>query len=468
MSFSKAAPAPTQGDGLPAPQRRAAMAAILMAVCIATLDTAITNTALPTIAHDLGTDASSSIWVVSAYQLAVVASLLPLASLGETLGQKRIYVAGLALFTVASAACGFAWSLPILAAARAVQGLGAAAIMSANLALIRFIFPSAQLGRGAGLNALAVGLSFTVGPTVASGILSVATWHWLFLINIPVGALSMVLSLRNLPVTPRSGHRFDAPAAMLSAVMFAMFIFGIDAAGHGASWQMLTAEWGLAALCCAVLLRRQSGHPAPMLAVDLLRLPIFALSSMTSICSFAAQGLAFVALPFLFQRELGRSQVESGFLLTPWPAITAIMAPIAGRLSDRYSTGLLGGLGLMILSIGMASLAMLPHDPSALDIGWRLILCGGGFGFFQSPNLKAIMGSAPPRRSGGASGIVATSRLLGQAGGAALVAVCFEISESRGPILALWLGCGFAAAGCAASLLRELIPKAPKPVKEPA
>ena len=214
------------------------------------------------------------------------------------------------------------------------------------------------------------------------------------------------------------------------------------------------AEWVVAALCCAALLHRQAGHPAPLLAVDLLRVPVFALSAITSVCSFVTQGLAFVSLPFLFQHGLGRSQVEAGFLMTPWPAVTAVMAPIAGRLADRYSTALLGGAGLLGLSAGMASLALLPPNPSVFDICWRLVLCGGGFGFFQSPNLRALMAGAPARRSGGASGIVATARMVGQASGAALVALCYLVSAEYGPQLALWLGCGFAFAGAGASLLR--------------
>lgn len=434
------------------------MLAVLIAVSVATLDTAISNTALPTIAADLHTDATSSIWVVSAYQLAVVAALLPLAALGEVIGIKRIFVVGIIVFTIASLLCGVAWSLPVLAGARALQGLGGAAIMSANMALIRFIVPSAMLGRGAGTNALVVGLAFTVGPTAASAILSVATWHWLFLVNVPVGLVAIWLALRNLPATPQAGHSFDTTAAVLSAAMFSLFIFGIDAVGHGSSLLVVGAEWIAAFVCGFVLLRRQADHPAPMLAVDLFRIPVFALSAITSVCSFAAQGLAFVSLPFLFQHGMGRSQVEAGFLMTPWPAVVALMAPIAGRLADRYSIGLLGGGGLCALALGMASLALLPAHPSVPDIVWRLLLCGGGFGFFQSPNLKALMSSAPPRRSGGASGIIATARLMGQASGAALVAVCFGLSDRLGPQLALWLGCGFAAAASLASFARLLVP----------
>jgi DHA2 family multidrug resistance protein-like MFS transporter len=229
--------------------------------------------------------------------------------------------------------------------------------------------------------------------------------------------------------------------------------------GQGGDLRVVAAEWGFAAVCCALLLRRQRGHVAPMLASDLFRIPVFALSAATSVCSFAAQGLASVALPFLFQHNLGRSQVEAGFLMTPWPAIVAIMAPIAARLADRYSTALLGAVGLAALACGMAALALLPPDPSVYDLGWRLVLCGAGFGFFQTPNLRALMGSAPRRRAGGASGVVAIARTTGQATGAALVALCFALSVERGPALALWLGCGFAVLASVASLLRTLVPK---------
>ena len=450
------------GEGLPALQRRAAMAAILTSVALATLDAAITNTALPTIARDLGTDAAGSIWVVSAYQLAMVAALLPLASMGEIVGYRRVYISGLIVFTLASLACGMAPTLPFLTASRVIQGFGGAAITGVNLALIRSVFPKALLGRGLGFNALTVAMSFTIGPTVASAILSVATWHWLFLINVPFGAVALTIALRTLPATPRAGHSFDIVAALLSGAMFSLVIFGIDGVGQGGSWPMVLVEWGTALGCLLALLRRQSGHVAPMLAIDLFRAPVFALSAVTSVCSFSAQSLAFVSLPFLFQHGFGRSQVEAGFLMTPWPAVVAIMAPIAGRLSDRYSTGLLGGAGLFTLGIGMAALALLPANPSVADIVWRLLICGAGFGFFQTPNLKAMMSSAPPQRSGGASGIVATARLFGQANGAALVAVCFSASEASGPQLALWLGSAFATAASIASLLRLFVAK-PKP-----
>jgi DHA2 family multidrug resistance protein-like MFS transporter len=165
------------------------MAAIMIAVSLATLDTAIANTALPNIAADLNSTPAASVWIINAYQLAMVATLLPFAALGGILGHRRIYLAGVVVFIVSSVICAMAWSLPSLAAARALQGIGASAIMSVNTALISAIFPIHRLGRGVGLNALVVGVSFAVGPTVASVILSFGSWPWLFAVNLPIGLL---------------------------------------------------------------------------------------------------------------------------------------------------------------------------------------------------------------------------------------------------------------------------------------
>ena len=164
---------------------------MVLGSAMATLDTAIANTALPTIAVDLRASAESSIWVINAYQLAMIATLLPLAAYGDIIGHWRVYIAGLVLFTLAFLACGLAWSLSTLIAARTLQDLGAAGILSVTSALIRLTYPGNQLGRAQGLNALTVAVFFAVGPTVASGILSLATWPWLFLIGVPLGSLPL-------------------------------------------------------------------------------------------------------------------------------------------------------------------------------------------------------------------------------------------------------------------------------------
>jgi DHA2 family multidrug resistance protein-like MFS transporter len=445
-------------DGLPPRQRFAAMVTLFLAVGLAVLDSAIANTALPTIATDLSASPASSIWVINAYQLALVVSLLPLAALGEIMGFRRIYIGGLILFTGASLVCAASSTLPTLAGARILQGFGASGIMSVNTALIRVIYPSRQLGRGVGLNALVVAISSAIGPSVASAILAVASWQWLFAVNVPIGIVAIALAWRALPPSLRQDAQFDWGSALLNAAFFGLLVLSIGEGAQQASRITVACELAGAVVAGILLIRRQGRMAAPMLPVDLFRRPVFALSAATSFCSFAAQGLAYVALPFYFETVLGRSAVETGLLLTPWPVVVGILAPIAGNLSDRYNPGMLGGFGLAGLSLGMVLMATMPADPSVFDIVWRMAVCGGGFGFFQSPNLRALMSSAPPGRSGGASGIVATARLMGQTVGAALVALCFNISAAHGPALALALGAGFAAAASVASFLRLLVP----------
>jgi DHA2 family multidrug resistance protein-like MFS transporter len=441
-------------DGLPPDRRRWAVAAIFTALAMASLDTAIANIALPAIAVDLHVSPADVVWVVNVYQIALVVTLLPLGALGEIIGHERIYLVGLVLFTVASLACACAWSLPSLLTARALQGLGAGGIMSVNTALVRFIYPSRMLGRGFGHNALVVATAFTLGPTIASGILAVGHWPWLFAINIPFGLVAIFIGLKTLPATPRAGHAFDFPGALLAASCLGLFIIGIGSAAHKAPLPMVLIALVGAVLVGWFLNRRQADHPAPMLPIDLFRRPVFALSAATAVCSFAVQGLAFVSLPFYFEDVLQRTQVETGFFMTPWPLVVAIMAPIAGRLSDRYPAGVLGGVGLALLGLGMALLAMLPVSPSVANIVWRMAICGFGFGFFQTPNMKALMSSAPAGRSGSASGIVATARLIGQTTGAALAALCFSLADREGAAVALALGAGFAAVGSVMSFLR--------------
>jgi DHA2 family multidrug resistance protein-like MFS transporter len=445
---------PFTADGSPAERRRWAAAAIFTALAMASLDTAIANIALPAIAADLHAGPSDVIWVVNVYQIVLVATLLPLAALGESLGHHRIYLTGLLVFTLASLACASAWSLPSLLIARVLQGFGASGVLSVNTALVRLVYPGRLEGRGFGLNALVVATAFTLGPTVASGLLAIGPWTLLFAINIPFGVVAFLIGLRTLPRTLGVARSFDFPGALLAALCLGLFIMGIGGMAHHEGAGLVSIEIVFAALVGWVLSRRQADAPAPVLPFDLFRRPLFALSAATAVCSFSVQGLAFVSLPFYFENILGRSQVQTGFFMTPWPLVVAIMAPIAGRLSDRYPAGILGGLGLALLGLGMTLLASLPTSPHIADVVWRMAICGCGFGFFQAPNMKALMSSAPDDRSGSASGMVATARLTGQTIGAALAAFCFGLVGAKGAALALVLGAGISAAGCGMSVLR--------------
>lgn len=442
-------------DGLHNPQRAFALLTIAIALIMAVLDGAIVNVALPTIAKDLHARPADAIWVVNAYQLAVTISLLPLASLGDSLGYSRIYMFGLAVFTAASLVCALSPSLSLLTAARVAQGLGAAGVMSVNIALVRFIYPSNLLGRGVGNTALVVAVSSAAGPSVAAAILAVASWHWLFLVNVPLGALAVAIGARTLPRTPASGHRLDLASVILNAITFGLLIIGVNHIGEERGFGWTLTEFAGAAIAGVILVRRQFALPTPLLPIDLLKMPIFALSVATSINSFAAQALCFVALPFYFEDALHRSETATGLLMTPWPLGTAIMAPIAGRLADRYAPEKLSSLGLLILAAGLVLVATQPSDPSALDSVWRLAICGLGFGLFQTPNNKIIASSAPRERSGGASGLQATGRLVGQSLGVATMAVIFELATSRQMEVAILLAAALSIAGAFASSFRR-------------
>ncbi len=442
-------------DGLPAPQRYWSMLAIALGIAMSVLDSAVANVALPTMARELGATPAASVWIINSYQLAIVITLLPLAAMGERIGYRRIYLAGLALFTVGSLACGLSDSLLVLVASRAAQGLGASGIMSVNGALVRFTYPEALLGRGVGLNALVVSIAAAVGPTMASGILAVGPWQWLFAINVPIGIVNLVIASRALPHSDLSPQPFDWTAALLNALAFGCFFIGADIFSTGRNGAVLaSALLAVALMAALILIRRESKMPLPVIPIDLLKLPVFSLSVIASICSFSAYMLAFVALPFYFETALHRDQVETGLLMTPWPVALGLAAPLAGRLSDRISAAVLGAVGLGVLAVGLTFLALLPLHATTFRIVWPTVLCGLGFGFFQAPNNRTMLLSAPRKRAGAAGGMLALARLLGFTAGATLSAFIFRLAPEGAETAALFTGAGLAVCAALISLSR--------------
>ena len=447
-------------DGVPMPRRVWAILAVAFGVSLSVIDSAIANIALPTIGLELGITPADSIWIVNAYQLAIMVSLLSFSALGDIIGYRKVYIRGLSLFAIASVGCALSVSLPMLVFMRVMQGFGAAAITSVNTTLIRIIYPKAQLGRGMGINATVVAVSSVVGPTLAAGILSIAEWPWLFAVNIPVGMIALVLSSRFLPHNPVrvSGRRFDWRDSLMNAMTFGLLMASIEGFSHGINAYVLAG--GIVALLVVgfFFIRRQLNETYPILPFDLLKIPIFSVSVLTSISSFLGQMLAMVALPFYLQHECGYNEVQTGLLLTAWPAIIMLVAPVAGMLVERMHAGFLGGTGLTLMAAGLFLLAFLPEHPADIDIIWRLVLCGAGFGLFQSPNNSILIASAPPQRSGSASGMLATARLIGQTTGASLMALLFHIVPEYSTHTALLMAGGFALTGAVISLLRVRLP----------
>jgi DHA2 family multidrug resistance protein-like MFS transporter len=465
---SVAAIAAAPADGLPVPQRYRSMAVILLGISMAVLDGSIVNLALPGIVRDLHASAAAAVWVVTAYQVATLVVLLPCAMLGDLIGHRRVYLAGLLLFTMASLACAFSHTLAALVAARTLQGLGAGGLLSVNAALVRRTYPRHFLGRGIALNSFVVATASVAGPSIAALVLSLASWPWLFAVNLPLGVLVFSLGCGALPsvdIDPaRKGERLSPLDASLNVLMFGLVFLGADAIGAhftgSPTWlgTEASALLVLSGIAFGVFyMRRQQRQSHPLFPLDLLRIPVFALSMCTSIAAFAAQTLAYVALPFLMLEAWGRSHATTGLLITAWPIATVLTAPIAGRLIGRVADGLLGAVGLALFACGLAALALLPASPANADIAWRMALCGAGFGLFQSPNNHSIVTTAPPSRSGAASGMLGTARLTGQTIGSVLLAVifgAFGAHGTRGPTVALAIAALFAAVAGAFSGMR--------------
>ncbi|WP_442782057.1 MFS transporter [Collimonas fungivorans] len=416
-----------EDDGLPGAARRVAIIVMILGTSMTVLDGSIVNVALPMIARSLQVDPAAAVWIANAYILAGAMTMVTFASLGEVLGFRRVYMSGILAFTLASLGCALSPSLAMLNGMRFLQGVGGAAAMSIGPALYRNIFPTRLLGAALGINALVVASSTAAGPAIGGLMLSVLSWQWLFAVNVPIGIVTLLLARRVLPRNPGRGGRFDALGALLSALALGTIVMAVDGLSRHdlrhESWTQELLLGGLALASVILFIIRQRRYSAPLLPLDIFASQRFSMAVATSLCSFVGQGIAFIALPFLFQGAYGFSPLLSAALFTPWPVAIAITAPIAGRLADRYSAALLSTCGLLVLTTGLALLACLGEHASIPDILWRAFVCGLGFGFFQSPNNREMLSNAPRARSGTASGVLAIARTFGQSLGAALVAV---------------------------------------------
>ncbi len=447
---------PSQADdasaGLQGPQRSAAIAAVLAAMVLAVLDAAITNVALPSMARSLQVTPGMSVWIITAYQTALVMGLLPCAALGESRGYRRVFTLGVALFTAASALCALSPSLPWLVTARFLQGLGGAAVMALGIALLRQVVPQRQLGAAIGWNALAVALSSAAGPTLGALLLSGASWPWLFALNLPLGAL-VLLASRALPDLAGTARPLDRFSVALNAGAFAALVVGVEVLVERpvlAAVLLAAAATGLAAL-----VRREMPREAPMIPLDLLRAGSFRISVLASVCCFAGMTMGLLALPFYLQHSLGQDTLMTGLYLTPWPLTVAVAAPLAGHLANRVATAWLCAAGGACLAVGLAAASVWPLQGSAWPLVPLTMLCGLGFGLFQVPNNRNMLLSAPRQRAGAAGGMQATARLAGQTAGGVVMSLLFTVaSVDSAPRLGLGIGAVLTLVAGLVSVLR--------------
>ncbi|WPZ33668.1 MFS transporter [Thalassobaculum sp. OXR-137] len=439
-------------DGLPVPRRYVAIFALLVTLMMVVLDGAIANVALPTIHAELQASTAKTVWMVTAYQLVLVMALLPAAFLGEAIGPRRLFTVGVTVFTLASGLCALAPSIDWLIAARVLQAFGAAPIMSLTIALLRYSLPAHMIGMYIGVNSMVVALSSAAGPAIGAAILSVASWPWLFAINVPIG-LVVLLASTALAGPRGSGRRADVPAMAMNAGAFALLVLG---AGRVATepWQgcgMLV----LSVVTFGLLVRREWHREVPVIPLDLLRRQSFRLSVLASIFLFMAFMASFVSLPFLFQHGFGLPAWETGLAMTAWPLALAVSGPIAGRVSDRVDTAWLCAVGALTMAVGLGIAAAFPIGLAPLLA--CMALTGLGFGFVQVPNNRNMLMSVPRERAGAAGGSQGTARLLGQTFGGLAVGILFTVlPDDTVPRYGLAIAACAAACSALVSLRRAL------------
>ncbi len=419
--------APT-GSERARPSKWAILAIVAVGVFMANLDSSIVNISLPSIATAFGVALGGAVeWVVIAYLVAIASVLLTAGRLTDMFGHKTVWLAGLLVFTGSSALCGAASSLPVLIVARGLQGLGGALLMSVSPALLTSAFPVRERGRALGLNAVFVALGVSIGPTLGGVILSAWSWHGIFYVNLPLGLIGIAATVRVLSGrTPRHAGIFDPFGALVLALGMAGLTAGLSF-GQGLGWSsvpilgMLTA--GVLALLVLPLIERRVR--SPIIVLSLLRHRVFSSALVSLLLSYLALFAVSFLMPFYLEQLRHFSTAQAGLLLTPVPLTLAIVAPLSGALADRFGSRWLAAGGLTLACSGLVLLSQLDARSSPGDIVWRLVLTGLGQALFQSPNNSALLGVAPDKQRGSASGLLATGRILGQSLSIALAGALF-------------------------------------------
>ena len=364
MWWGQAIPGPNEDGIQPIARRRRAYAALILGTIVTAIDASIANIALPTIGRELHASPAATVWVASAYLLAVTTSLFTLSSLGQSRGSTRTWGYGVAVFTLGSLLCAVSASFPLLIVARVLQGCGAAAIMSLSPALVRDIYPRSLLGHAFGLNAMYTNIAAAAGPTVGGLLLAVLPWQWLFAVNIPIAAVIVFLARGALPNVPGTGAPLDPLSMATSAAGFSLLVYGLDGFARGDALPLIVGELIAGAVLFAWFVRRQFTLPIPMISLDLFRLPRFSVAAQASFTGWSAWSIGVIALPFFLQLDFGMSPLHAGLLLTAWPIANAAIAPITGRWSDRYAVGWIATGGLVVFTFALLLFAFAVTHPS--------------------------------------------------------------------------------------------------------
>lgn len=410
------------------PSKWTVLAIVGIGVFMCTLDSSIVNVSLPAIARHFGVPVGAAVeWVIIAYLVVIAALLLTIGRLSDRVGHRALWQAGLVVFTLGSALCGAAPALGFLIGARVLQGVGGALLMAISPAMLTAAFPPDERGRALGLNATIVALGISAGPTLGGVITEVASWRWIFYVNVPIGVAGVIATRLALPSDRRTQPtRFDVPGAILLGAGLAALTAGLSI-GNEIGWRSPWLSGLLAAAVLAALLfvRQEHRCPAPLLDRRLFRDRLFAWATISLVLSFLAAFAVAFLLPFYLEQLRGDSPARTGLLLTPFPLVVAVVAPVSGRLADRIGTRWLASAGMALLCLGLMCLALLDEQTGLWGVIWPQLIAALGQGLFQSPNNSAIMGAVPADRRGAAAGMLATGRTMGQAISVAIAGAVF-------------------------------------------
>lgn len=397
---------------------------------MATLDASVVNISLPKISLSFHVPLSGTVeWVIIAYLLVIASLLLTLGRLSDILGRKPLWVMGVGIFTASSMLCGVAPSLGYLVAFRALQGVGAAMIMAISPAMITRAFPSTERGRALGLIGMVVAAGTSAGPAIGGVVTHALSWRWIFYINVPIGIVGIIASLRLLKERRHPGggnQRFDPLGALLLSIGVAALLLAMSF-GQELGWGSISVVGLFAAtfFALAAFIIHERRVTEPIVEFTLFQNRLFTAAIVSSFLSFLALFAVVFLMPFYLEELLGLSPRDAGLLLTAVPATIALVAPVSGWLSDRIGSRVLSSLGLAVGSVGLWFLSNLTPQETTFGVVWPLVVTGFGQALFQSPNNSAILGSVPPHRLGIASGFLATVRVLGQSSSVALAGAIF-------------------------------------------
>jgi EmrB/QacA subfamily drug resistance transporter len=397
------------------------LGAVMMGVIMGPIDGSIVNVVLPSIASSFGTDYAAAEWVPAIYLLAICSFILVYGRLGDMLGYKRIFLTGLACFGGASLLCGFSANIWMLIIFRTVQGLTVAMQMALGLAIVTSAFPSYERGKAIGIYATAIALGLMLGPVLGGVIAQFLNWRYVFFINAPIAAGSLLWGYRVIPPgKTKEGQHLDFSGAVAAFVfLFSMLLY----ANRGVNW-----GWFSPRSIALVLIATASGwlffhierkSDQPMLNLSIFRNRRFSFACLSSFLNFMALYIVVFLTPWYLADGLHHDVLSVGLVMTAFPLVTLFVGPLSGSLSDRIGVRGLAFSGMFIHAGGLVLLSRLGSASGSLDVGWRLALCGLGAGMFQSPINSAVMGSAPKQYRGIASSILAVTRNTGMAFGIA-------------------------------------------------